>query len=92
MVKVQEDYFLSMVVKDKLSTINDVVEFRRQFIMLNSFMLLALLCSTGSILVVLGTILTIPVVAQLIMLITGLILCGIGIFGVSKLLLSEKGR
>ncbi len=60
--------------------------------MLNSFKILALLCSTGSILVVLGTILKIPAIAQLIMLFVGLILCGIGIFGVTKLLLSEKGR
>ncbi|QCR30767.1 hypothetical protein [Lysinibacillus sp. SGAir0095] len=60
--------------------------------MLNSFSLLALLCSTGSILVVLGIILTIPAIWQLIMLIGGLILCGIGIFGVTRLLLSEKGK
>ncbi|MDN4495369.1 hypothetical protein [Ureibacillus aquaedulcis] len=60
--------------------------------MFNSFSILALLCSTGSILVVLGIILTIPVGLQLFMLIVGLILCGIGIFGVTKLLLSEKGR
>ena len=83
--------FISMVLKAKLRTINNKVEIRRQFFMLNSFKLLALLCSTGSILVVLGIILTIPAVWQLVMLLMGLILCGIGIFGVTRLLLSEKG-
>lgn len=58
----------------------------------NNFRMLALLCSTGSILVVLGIILTIPAMWQLIMLLIGLILCGMGLFGVTKLLLSEKGR
>ncbi|KGR77559.1 hypothetical protein [Ureibacillus sinduriensis] len=60
--------------------------------MFNSFSFLALLCSTGSILVVLGIILTIPAIWQLLMLIVGLILCGIGIFCISKILLSEKGK
>ena len=60
--------------------------------MLNSFSVLALLCSTGSILVVLGIILTIPAIWQLLMLIIGLTLCGIGIFGVIKVLLSEKSK
>ena len=60
--------------------------------MLNNFSFLAVLCSTGSILVVLGIILKIPTVWQFIMLIVGLILSGIGIFRVALLILSEKGR
>lgn len=60
--------------------------------MFNNLWILALFCSTGSILVVLGTILKIPAILQVIMIIFGLILCGIGIFRLSKYLLGEEKK
>lgn len=60
--------------------------------MLKKLWVLALLCSTGSILVVLGTILKVHAILQLIMLLCGLILCTIGIFALIKSLLDEKSK
>ncbi|RUL49134.1 hypothetical protein [Lysinibacillus antri] len=60
--------------------------------MVNNLSGLALLCSTGSILVVLGIILKIPPIFQIILLIIGLALCIIGIFSLAKMLLGEKSK
>lgn len=60
--------------------------------MINNLSALALLCSTGSILVVLGIILKIPPIFQIILLVIGLVLCMISIFSLAKIFLSEKSK
>lgn len=62
----------------------------RGILMFNNLWSLALLCSTGSILVVLGIILKVPLAIQLLMLLSGIIICGIGVFKLAKYILGDR--
>lgn len=58
--------------------------------MMSQFWKLAILCSIGSICVVLGVILKIPVIIQTILLCFGLILSILGLFRIAKYVLSNE--
>ncbi len=62
------------------------------FFVLENIRILALLCSIGSILIVLGIILDISPIIQIIMLILGLVICCICMVGLGKAMLREKSK
>lgn len=58
--------------------------------MLNNFWVLILMCATGWICIVLGSILKIPVIFQIILLTLGLVLSIISVIALIKLILGNK--
>lgn len=59
---------------------------------MSQFWKLAILCSAGSICVVLGVILKLPVIIQIILLVLGLILSILGLINISRFLLSSDKK
>lgn len=59
---------------------------------MSQFSKLAILCSIGSICVVLGVILKLPVAIQVILLVVGLVLSIVGLISITKYMLSADKK